>query len=363
MHMRKIPVTIVTGFLGSGKTTLLRHILQHADGLRVAVIVNEFGELGIDGEILRGCGIGCDENGDETQGQLYELANGCLCCTVQEAFFPVMEQLIERRGEVDHVLIETSGLALPKPLVQAFNWPSIRNAFTVDAVVTVVDGPAAASGQFAEDPQAVDAQRRADPNLDHESPLHELFEDQLSAADLVILNKTDLLDEAGQEALVAGLRAELPPQVKIVRAQHGQLDLPALLGLESASEESIHLRRDHHGNADDPGHHHDEFDSVVVAGAAASRETVIEALQQLVDAHTIYRVKGFAALPGAPMRLVVQGVGRRFDSYFDRRWNAQESASQPLASRFVLIGEDLEAATLQAAFEAALAGAQPAFAK
>src|SRR5258706_12054764 len=165
MQTRKIPVTIVTGFLGSGKTTLLRHILQHAGGLRVAVIVNEFGELGIDGEILKGCGIGCDDNGNEVEGQLYELANGCLCCTVQEEFFPVMEKLVERRDQIDHVLIETSGLALPKPLVQAFNWPQIKNSFTVDAVVTVVDGPAAASGQFAENPQAFDAQRKADPNL------------------------------------------------------------------------------------------------------------------------------------------------------------------------------------------------------
>ena len=158
-QLRKIPVTIVTGFLGSGKTTLLRHILQHAGGKRIAVIVNEFGELGIDGEILKGCGIGCDENGAETEGQLYELANGCLCCTVQEEFFPVMEKLVERREQIDHVLIETSGLALPKPLVQAFNWPTIKNSFTVDAVVTVVDGPAASSGQFADNPVAVDAQR------------------------------------------------------------------------------------------------------------------------------------------------------------------------------------------------------------
>ncbi len=194
MQMRKIPVTIVTGFLGSGKTTLLRHMLDNAEGRRIAVIVNEFGELGIDGEILKGCGIGCEE-GAQAAGQLYELANGCLCCTVQEEFFPVMEELVERRAQIDHVLIETSGLALPKPLVQAFNWPAIRNGFTVDAVITVVDGPAAAAGQFADHPeQAVDAQRRADPNLDHESPLHELFEDQLSSADLVILNKADLLD-------------------------------------------------------------------------------------------------------------------------------------------------------------------------
>ena len=189
----KIPVTIVTGFLGSGKTTLLRHILGNAEGRRIAVIVNEFGELGIDGEILRGCGIGCDDEGNEREGALYELANGCVCCTVQEEFLPVMLQLAERRGDIDAVIIETSGLALPKPLVQAFQWPDIANIFTVDSVVTVVDGPAAASGQFAASPAQVDVQRRADPNLDHESPLHELFEDQLSAADLVVLNKTDLM--------------------------------------------------------------------------------------------------------------------------------------------------------------------------
>lgn len=354
-QLRKIPVTIVTGFLGSGKTTLLRHILQHASGKRIAVIVNEFGELGIDGEILKGCGIGCDENGVETEGQLYELANGCLCCTVQEEFFPVMEKLVERRGEIDHVLIETSGLALPKPLVQAFNWPQIKNSFTVDAVVTVVDGPAAASGQFAANPVAVDAQRKADPNLDHESPLHELFEDQLSAADLVILNKTDLVDDTQQRAVEALIREEIPPQVKIVRAQQGQLDLHTLLGLEAASEETINLRHDHHGCADDPDHHHDEFDSAVVEARVSSRDAAIAALQTLVEGHTIYRVKGFAALPGAAMRLVIQGVGRRFDSYFDRRWQAGENGEGVHAgSRFVLIGEDLDQAVLQRAFDAAL---------
>ncbi|MFN4166539.1 MAG: GTP-binding protein, partial [Ferrovibrio sp.] len=185
MNLNKIPATIVTGFLGAGKTTLLRHLLTHAQGRRIAVIVNEFGELGIDGELLKGCGIGCDETGAEN-GQVIELANGCLCCTVQEEFAPVMEQLALRRDQIDHLVIETSGLALPKPLVQAFQWPAIRHAFTVDAVVTVVDAPAVAEGRFAHDPQAVDAQRRADPELDHDTPLAELFEDQLATADLVV---------------------------------------------------------------------------------------------------------------------------------------------------------------------------------
>ena len=307
----RIPATIVTGFLGSGKTTLLRHILANAGGRRIAVIVNEFGELGIDGEILRSCGIGCDEDGGERPGQLYELANGCLCCTVQEEFYPVMRELIERRAEIDHILIETSGLALPKPLVQAFNWPEIRNACTVDAVITVVDVPATAAGQFAANPQAVDAQRRSDPNLDHESPLHALFEDQLLAADLVVLSKTDLVDAAACIRVEALVRAELPLQVKVVKAEHGQLDLDLLLGIGAASEEGIHLRHSHHDKEDGEEHEHDheQFDSVVIELGLMDREQLLERLHTLAGEHAIYRIKGFVALPDKPMRLVVHGVG------------------------------------------------------
>lgn len=352
----KIPTTIVTGFLGSGKTTLLRHILANAQGRRIAVIVNEFGELGIDGEILRGCGIGCEEDGREKAGELYELANGCLCCTVQEAFYPVMRELIARRDELDHILIETSGLALPKPLVQAFNWPEIKTACTVDAVITVVDVPAAASGQFAADPRAVDAQRRADPNLDHESPLHELFEDQLLAADLVVLSKTDLADASARAAVEALVREELPPEVKVVASDNGRVDLDLILGLEAASEDGIHLRASHHDHeeGEEHDHDHDAFHSVVVNLPAVDRERLLDILHGLVQAHAIYRIKGFVAVAGKPMRLVVHGVGRRFDSYFDRRWHAHETPRTHL----VLIGEDLDAAALTSALQgAALAGA------
>lgn len=348
----KIPVTIVTGFLGSGKTTLLRHILEHAAGRRIAVIVNEFGELGIDGEILRGCGIGCDESGNERAGQLYELSNGCVCCTVQEEFYPVMRELIERRADIDHILIETSGLALPKPLVQAFHWPEIRNACTVDAVITLVDTPAAAAGQFAANPQAVDAQRRADPNLDHESPLHELFEDQLIAADLVVLSKTDLCPPAAVEQVTALVRGEVPAQVKIIASDRGRLDLDLLLGLSSASEEGIHLRRGHHEheNGDEHDHEHDLFESVVIRLPRVDRERLMATLERLVREHTLYRIKGFVALPGKPMRLVVHGVGQRFDSYFDRRWNEDETPHTYL----VLIGQGLDQPALQAALNGAV---------
>ncbi|GAB4206430.1 MAG: cobalamin biosynthesis protein CobW [Tibeticola sp.] len=347
MNLQKIPATIVTGFLGAGKTTLLRHLLKHAQGRRIAVIVNEFGAMGIDGELLRACGIGCDEDGRDN-GQLFELANGCLCCTVQEEFAPVMEQLAARRDQIDHLVIETSGLALPKPLVQAFQWPSLRNSFTVDAVVTVVDAPAVAAGQFAQDPEAVNAQRRADENLDHDSPLAELFEDQLATADLVVINKTDALDGGDLARVETIVRGQTPDGVKLIHAQHGRVDIDLLLGMGRAVEDVIDTRKTHHDEEED--HDHDEFDSLSLTLDVTDRQRLLDALVALVRRHEIYRVKGFVALPGAAMRLLVQGVGQRFDSQFDRPWRAGEER----ISRLVFIGDHLDADQLLRELQAEL---------
>lgn len=347
--LAKTPVTIVTGFLGSGKTTLLRHMLDHAEGRRIAVIVNEFGELGIDGEILRQCSIGCTE--EEAQGRVFELANGCLCCTVQEEFFPVMKELVARRGDIDHILIETSGLALPKPLVQAFQWPEIRNACTVDAVITVVDSPAVAAGTFAAHPEQVDVQRRQDPNLDHESPLHELFEDQLASADLVILNKADGLDAEALARVRAEVTEELPPAVKVVEASRGVLPLSVLLGLQAESEAYIDSRPTHHDLEGHEDHDHDEFDSFGVELPEVAEAPLLAALAEVVKTHGVLRVKGFAAIAGKPLRLLIQGVGTRFDKHFDRPWKTDETRSTQL----VLIGQELDQAAITAQLRAAVA--------
>ncbi|MCY4051306.1 MAG: cobalamin biosynthesis protein CobW [Gammaproteobacteria bacterium] len=346
---RKISVTVITGFLGSGKTTLLRNLLQNTAGKRFAVIVNEFGELGIDAEILKDCRL-CYERESGEIGNLYELNNGCLCCTVQEEFYPVMQKLIEHRDEIDHILIETSGLALPRPLVQAFRWPEIRNACTVDAVICMVDTPAVAEKRFAANPEAVQEQRISDDNLDHQSSLHELFEDQLSAADLVILSKTDLVDEAMTNTVTDTVKKQLPDQVKIVRSTRDGIDMNLLLGLNSASEENIHLRKSHHDQVheqDDHGSHedhaHDQFDSIVIELAAVEKAPLFAALEQLVKEKTLYRIKGFVAIPDKLMRLVVHGVGTRFDSYFDCHW---PTGSTPY-TRLVMIGKDLHSDDIQ----------------
>ena len=326
----RTPATVITGFLGAGKTSLIRHLLAHANGRRLALVINEFGDLGVDAGIIEGCGVeGCAEE------DVFELANGCICCTVADDFLPTIEALLDRRGAPpDHIVIETSGLALPKPLVKAFGWPSVRTRVTVDGVVSVVDAPAYATGRFAADPAAVQAQREADDALDHESPLEELFEEQIACADLVVLNKADLVGEAELRRVDAEIGAMLRPAVKRVVAREGAVDPAVLLGLGAAAEDDLDSRPSH---LDEEGEHdHDDFttfhvelDEVDCPDALAAR------VARAVAAHGILRVKGFAAVAGKDMRLLVQGVGERVRHYYDREWRAGEERR----SRLVVIGE------------------------
>jgi cobalamin biosynthesis protein CobW len=353
----KIPVTIVTGFLGSGKTTLIRHVLRHNQGRRIAVLVNEFGELGIDGDLLRSCQL-CPNGeisepdqqptADQWPPNIVELTNGCLCCTVQEEFLPTMLDLIKQRDRLDCILIETSGLALPKPLIKAFRWPEIAHAVTVDGVITVVDCEAVIKGTLAADPEAVTAQQQADPNLDHETPLQELFEDQLACADLVALNKTDLVTETDVTQVMTLLQTELPRAVKIVRSDRGQLDPHLLLGFNAAVEHDLDARPSHHD--DEADHDHDEaIESIHVVLDRYYDPQVLQAqLKQLVQEGEIYRIKGFVAVPRKAMRLVLQGVGARFDQFYDRPWNPEE----PQQTKLVFIGRKLDATYIQERLQA-----------
>ncbi|HEY9078740.1 cobalamin biosynthesis protein CobW [Magnetovibrio sp.] len=341
-QLRKIPATVITGFLGAGKTTLIRHMLENAGGKRIALIINEFGDLGIDRQIVNGCGIeGCHED------DVVELANGCICCTVADDFLPVMEALIDRDTPPDHIVIETSGLALPKPLIRAFNWPEIKTRVTVDGVVSVVDGPALAAGQFASNIAAVQAQREADESLDHDNPLEEVFTDQLLAADMVLLNKADVIGEDESKRLIAELTARLRPGVHVVATSHGNIGVDVLLGLDAGAEDDLDARPSHHDHHhddhdddDDHDHHHDhdhdDFDSFIVDVPVQRDPAALEArLIEIVEAHNVLRIKGFVEVAGKPMRHVVQGVGTRFTRYFDRPWADGEDRQ----GRLVVIGQ------------------------
>ncbi|UXX84530.1 cobalamin biosynthesis protein CobW [Roseovarius pelagicus] len=353
----KIPATVVTGFLGAGKTTLIRHMLENAKGRRIALIINEFGDLGVDGDILKGCG-------DETcsEDDVMELSNGCICCTVADDFIPTMQKLLDRENAPDHIVIETSGLALPQPLVRAFNWPEISTRVTVDGVVTVVDGKAVSEGRFAHNVAAVDAQRKLDENLDHETPLSELFEDQIACADMIVVNKSDLLGADEADALVARLKGESRKGVQVVKSTMGALPVDVLLGQGIGAEGDLDARHEvhHHHHHDDDDHHddedhhhdhehthgHDEFESFVVTRPEISDPAAFAAqVADVIRAHDILRLKGFAAVEGKPMRLTLQAVGPRVDTYFD-----QPFGTAPRQTRLVVIGQSgLDRAAIETA--------------
>ncbi|MCB1408050.1 MAG: cobalamin biosynthesis protein CobW [Rhodobacteraceae bacterium] len=329
MSLAKTPVTVITGFLGSGKTTLISHLMRNAGGRRLAVVVNEFGTLGVDGEILKSCAIpDCPEE------NIVELANGCICCTVADDFVPTVEALLAMQPRPDHILIETSGLALPKPLLKAFDWPAIRSRITVDGVIALADAEAVAAGRFAPDVAAVDAQRAADESIDHETPLSEVFEDQISCADVVLLTKADLAGPEGLARARAVIAAEAPRPLPVVEVTEGAVDARVILGLGAAAEDDLHARPSHHDGHDD--HEHDDFDTIVVElGEVESLETLVARIEDMARELDILRVKGYVAVRGKPMRALVQAVGARVRHQFDRAWQPDE----PRATQLVVIAE------------------------
>lgn len=318
--LAKIPVTVITGFLGSGKTTLIRHLMANSKGRRLAVLVNEFGTVGVDGDILKSC---ADE--DCPAENIVELANGCICCTVADDFIPTIEALMAMPVRPDHILIETSGLALPKPLLKAFDWPAIRSRITVDGVIALADAEAVAAGRFAADVAAVDAQRLADDSLDHDTPLSEVFEDQISCADIILMSKSDLAGPDGLAAARKVIEAQSPRKIPILEMSEGVIDPNVILGLSAAAEDDLAARPSHHDGADD--HEHEDFETVVVAMPEVDDvDTLVAAIERLANEQHILRVKGYVAVSDKPMRLLVQAVGARVRHQFDRPWGAGQRA-------------------------------------
>lgn len=322
----KIPVTVLTGFLGSGKTTLLNHILTAQHGRRIAVIENEIGEVGIDGDLVL--------NADE---EIFETNNGCICCTVRGDLIRILTNLAKRKNKFERVVIETTGIADPGPVAQTFFRDSdIEQSFFLDGIVTLVD----AKHFFLQLKNEAEAGR------------------QVAFADVIVLNKTDLVTSAEIEKVEGQIR-RINAVAKIHRAVRGQLDLSPLLDIggfdlaraTAADPEFLGAEGDDHG------HHHHQHEIHVSTVALKSEQPMdpkklnvwLGMLLQTMGSD-IYRMKGIVAIKGQERRFVFHGVHMLFDGKPDRPWG-----EEPRQTRMVFIGRKLKRADLEKGFLACVA--------
>ncbi len=353
----KIPVTIVTGFLGSGKTTLICGLLKKIPDRRLAVLINEFGEVSVDGTLLRAAG---KEHGAE----IHDLPNGCICCTIKDDFLPVMKQLQRRKNEIDHVLIETSGLALPTPVMRALAWPEIRNDFQLDAVLTIVDTPQLLGGNLESGKPIPGADAAAAPQ--HAASVDFILNQQLENADVVVLNKIDDLAEDSLMKAEELVRQKAPKVRFLELAHHAELDTRLCMGLylhDEPLQEGMYTAHEHHHGPvqrmptelDRPLDDQEQFDGhshtglsahehgeqthqhfhehdtgwqsfVLESAALQDPERLKAAVRETTLRQPILRAKGFASIEGKRHRLVVQAVRNRVQTYFEQQ-ESEESHS------------------------------------
>ena len=264
--------------------------------------------MGVDGEIVKQCS-------DETcpEENILELANGCICCTVADDFIPTMKSLLEGQYIPEHILIETSGLALPKPLLKAFEWPEIRSRLTVDSVLAVVDAEAVVNGIFAPQMSNELEEKQNQTYVEHETPLSEVFEDQINCSDVVLLTKPDLVENISDARNI--IIKEMERNVPILEVQNGDIGADVILGVNAAAETDLDNRRSHHDGFDD--HEHDDFDTFSISvPKILDIEKFKIVLETLIRENDILRIKGFLRVESKPLNLLVQGVGKRLSVNF-----------------------------------------------
>ena len=313
-----IPVSILTGFLGAGKTTLLNYILKEQSQYKFAVIVNEVGKIGIDGQLV-----------ENQKDEIVEMSNGCVCCTVRKDLVQGIQKLI-KKGGFDYLLIETTGIADPGPVAQTFvNIPALQRFVQLDGIITVVD---------------------AEQILKQMNET-EVASEQIAMADFVLLNKTDLVDEAQLGRVSEKIRA-LNPHTRILRTKQSEVPLSELLDIHAFDvDRKLAHDADFLNEMKAGRHHHDITSHSFAFEQPFDVEKFEKFVQRLSDKEKVYRSKGFVSLKGQDRRAIFHGVNNRFHIFWDRAWKPEETRG----SQLVFIGKKLDATGIERGLRACLA--------
>ena len=321
---KKIPVIVVSGFLGSGKTTFLRYLLKESNK-KFGLIINEFGDVGIDGDLIKSCDK-CDESEDDC---VIELNNGCLCCTVQDDFVPSIKALLEFNPPIESIIIETSGLALPIPLIQALNWPEIRSSIYLDVVVGIVNGESMLNGSPINDLNKITKQYNETDKIDHNATIDELFEEQLEVSDIVLVSRSDILNDDQFDVVKNKIQGSLNSSTPVLKSKNGKIDLNYLFDFNFKKETYKEFLTEEHD------HNHVELvsDSFKLNYFLEKNDFEKE-MSKILDELNILRIKGRIWIPNKSLPLQIQIVGKKINTWFeeapDNCWRPNDNAGLEL---------------------------------
>jgi len=304
----RIPVIVVSGFLGSGKTTFLKYLIEKTNK-KFGLLINEFGDIGIDGDLLKNCSS-CNEDSSES---IIELNNGCLCCTVQDDFIPSIQTLLNTNIDLDAIIIETSGLALPIPLLKALSWPEIRTSIYLDLVITTVNGESMINGSPINDLCSINTQYKDIKKIDHLSSIDELFKEQIEVSDVVLISRADLISEEEFILIKNDLQRKVKPNIPIIKSFNGETNLGFIFDSSIKKNNFQEILTDKHDHS-----HARIFSDFIKTDYFLDKNQFELEMSQILKDVNVLRIKGRVWIPQKNMPLQVQIVGRKINTWYEK---------------------------------------------